>query len=72
LGVKTPGKKLPSRWSFRHRKFQQGQINMKIQATGLSLVALLAATLTTIEPPSGTAFKDPVTMANISKVPGIT
>ncbi|SJM90973.1 multicopper oxidase family protein [Crenothrix polyspora] len=53
---------------------------MKIQKTSAILagmVSLLATTcvvggsITTIDPPRGAAFKDPVTMANISKIPGI-
>ncbi|SJM90988.1 multicopper oxidase family protein [Crenothrix polyspora] len=53
---------------------------MKIQKTSgilAGMVSLLATTcvmggsITTIDPPRGMAFKDPVAMANISKIPGI-
>lgn len=53
---------------------------MKIQKTSAILagiVNLLATTCivggstTTIDPPRGAVFKDPVTIANISKIPGI-
>ena len=41
------------------------------QAVGMGMGGGMAGTPTTIDPPRGAAFRDPVTMTNISKTLGI-